>query len=602
MAETLRLVLDTPAGARQFLLTGADATIGRAEQCEIVIEDELVSSRHGIFRATARGFTYADLGSRNGSALARAGTTALVPLPMGEETPIGAGDVLHLGSAAQPVQIRVERGEAPFAPARALDRTLVASRPIADLLARPATEVVALAARALSSDTPTALAEAALAYMGGAMPGARCAVRISGAGFQVDAGEALPVDAVAAARRYRQVVQLDSTDEGPMVVAPLLARGSLHGVLAAWWGPGGAARIPQLDAVNVAASLVALGAAALTVRSAPTEPTPEAGDPPEPLGGAPAFLAALDLVRRLASADVAVLIAGETGSGKELFARAIHTHSARKRGPFVAINCGAIPASLLESELFGHVEGAFTGAARPHAGVFEQAHGGTLFLDEIGEMPLAMQAGILRALESGEIRRVGDSKSRHVDVRLVSASHRDIREMVAARAFREDLMYRIEAARVRIPPLRERGDDVLLLAHHFLGVETRRAKKKIGGFSPEALIALGDYSFPGNVRELKNEIARAVALTPEGGHVLASALSERLTPASGLSSAREARPRTLREAVELAERHTVEQALARAEGNVAQASRDLGLTRPGLYKVLVRLGLRAPAGAGESEA
>jgi transcriptional regulator with PAS, ATPase and Fis domain len=307
-------------------------------------------------------------------------------------------------------------------------------------------------------------------------------------------------------------------------------------------------------------------------------------------------------VRRLASADVAVLIAGETGSGKELFARAIHTHSARKRGPFVAINCGAIPASLLESELFGHVEGAFTGAARPHAGVFEQAHGGTLFLDEIGEMPLAMQAGILRALESGEIRRVGDSKSRHVDVRLVSASHRDIREMVAARAFREDLMYRIEAARVRIPPLRERGDDVLLLAHHFLGVEARRAKKKIGGFSPEALIALGDYAFPGNVRELKNEIARAVALTPEGGHVLASALSERLTPASGLSSAREARPRTLREAVELAERHTVEQALARAEGNVAQASRDLGLTRPGLYKVLVRLGLRAPAGAGESEA
>jgi two-component system NtrC family response regulator len=163
-------------------------------------------------------------------------------------------------------------------------------------------------------------------------------------------------------------------------------------------------------------------------------------------------------------------------------------------------------------------------------------------------------------------------------------------------------MYRIEAARVRIPPMRERGDDVLLLAHHFLGVEARRAHKKIGGFSPEALIALGDYAFPGNVRELKNEIARAVALTPEGGHVLASALSERLTPAAGLSAARETRPRTLREAVELAERHTVEQALARAEGNVAQAARDLGLTRPGLYKVLVRLGLRAPAGAGESEA
>ncbi len=601
MAHTLRLLLE--GEARQFLLTGGDATIGRAEQCEIVLEDELVSSRHGIFRSTAMGFTYADLGSRNGSAVRPAGQEALRALPVGEEVLIGPGDLLLLGSLSQPVRIRVEAGDAPFAPTRVLDRTMVASQPLADLLERPATEMVALAAQAIAADTPDALAAAALEYVVGAAPGATCAVLLVGAGYRALAGAEVPPEALAAARNQRDVVQLDG-ERGALVVAPLVARGSWHGLLAAWWSSRASAA-PRVDlgAMNVAASLVALGASALTVRVDQAEARATDGpDVHPPLGSAPSFRAALDLAQRLASSEVSVLLQGETGSGKELFARAIHDHSPRRARAFVALNCGAVPPSLLESELFGHVEGAFTGAARTHAGVFEQAHGGTLFLDEVGEMPLAMQAGILRALENGEIRRVGDTKARHVDVRVVSATHRDIAEMVQARTFRADLMYRMEAARVRIPPLRERGDDVLLLAHHFLGLEARRAKKKIAGFSPEALLVLGDHPFPGNVRELRNEIARAVALTSDGGHVLASAFSDRLTPAAALVGEREQRPRTLKESVELAERHTVEQALARAEGNVAQAARTLGLSRPGLYKVLVRLGLRSAASsAGEGE-
>jgi two-component system response regulator AtoC len=290
---------------------------------------------------------------------------------------------------------------------------------------------------------------------------------------------------------------------------------------------------------------------------------------------------------------------GETGSGKELFARMIHQLSGRAQGPFVAINCGAIPASLLESELFGHVEGAFTGAAKARAGVFEQAHGGTLFLDELAEMPLLMQASLLRALENGEIRRVGDSKPKKVDVRLVSATHRDLQQMVGLGSFRADLMYRLEAAQIRIPPLRERSEDVVPLAHHFLGIEARRNRKRILGFTPEALIGLREHPFPGNVRELRNEIARAVALTADGSHVAPSAFSERISPQREDKPPVETRARTLKECVAIAERHAVELALARAQGNVSRAARELGLSRPGLYKVLVRLGLRSAAGEAE---
>ncbi|MCC7382132.1 MAG: sigma 54-interacting transcriptional regulator [Deltaproteobacteria bacterium] len=604
MASTLRLAFVAPSGEEhQFVLAGRDASIGRAEHSDIILAAETVSARHGIFRANALGYTYTDLGSRNGSGIRRGTTGAVVGIPAGEEVEIAAGDTLLLGSSDAPFEIRVEEGRAPFAPARSLERTLAASHPLADLLQVQGGGMASLAARAIAAEGPAELAAAALDYLRQAITGAAGAtVEMVGAGFSISAGDAAPADLRVAARQRRDVARFEGGADGAIaIVAPLIARGTWHGCLAAWSSASDREHLSRapLEPLGVAASLVGLAASALAVRaeekSARPSFDPDDGGAQRPLGTAPAFVAALELAHRLAHSDISVLLAGETGSGKELFARLIHEESPRAAGPFVAINCGAIPPSLLESELFGHVEGAFTGAARAHAGVFEQANGGTLFLDELAEMPLPMQAGILRALENGEIRRVGDTKIRQVDVRVVSATHRDLAAMSESGAFRSDLMYRVQAVRIHIPPLRERADDVLQLAHVFLGREARRAKKRIPGFSPEALLCLAEYPFPGNVRELKNEIARAVALTVSDSYVAPTAFSEKIAPLGGGRPASEQRPRTLKECVELAERTAVELALARSKGNVSQAARDLGLSRPGLYKVLVRLGLRRDA-------
>lgn len=603
---TLRLVLEVDDGSeRQFLLSGNDAIIGRADQGDIVIPHETVSGRHGMFRANAMGYTYTDLGSRNGSAIERQGK-GVIALPVGEELSIQPGDVILLGSAEHPARLRVEEGRAPLAPVRSIERTLVATSALADLLTESPTQMIGLAAQAIAATTPEKLAEAALEYLRAAIPPAvGHAVVLAGGGFTVRAGDPLPADLEAEANVRRDVACFEGQDYGSAVVAPLVARDAWHGVLAAWTRRADRNSLTRalIQPLDIAAPLVALSVSALVVRTEQADALraleADAEDSSDPIGSAPDFVASLDLARRLAASQVAILLSGETGCGKEVFARTIHENSPRRAGPFVAINCGAIPPSLLEAELFGHVEGAFTGADKARAGVFEQAHGGTLFLDELGEMPLAMQAGILRALENGEIRRVGDTKTTNVDVRLVSATHRDLAQMVEAKTFRADLMYRLDAAKIRIPPLRERGDDVVQLAHKFLAVEARHAHKRVLGFAPEALLVLTEYGFPGNVRELKNEIARAVALTPEGSRVVPTAFSEKVYARRGGEEAEvvaaEPQIRTLKEAVEIAERHTIEQALARTEGNLSQAARDLGVTRPGLYKVLVRLGLRMPS-------
>jgi transcriptional regulator with GAF, ATPase, and Fis domain len=217
-------------------------------------------------------------------------------------------------------------------------------------------------------------------------------------------------------------------------------------------------------------------------------------------------------LHRAAATDTTVLIEGESGTGKELFARALHALSPRADQPFVAINCAAIPDTLLETELFGHEKGAFTGAAARKPGRFEVAHRGTLFLDEIGELPLLLQAKILRALELKQFERVGGTQSLHVDVRVVAATNRQLRQLVAERRFREDLYFRLSVFPIVVPPLRERGDDVLTLARHFIERYCRELNKKLLSFAPAALEELRAYPWPGNVRELQNCIERAVIL------------------------------------------------------------------------------------------
>lgn len=220
----------------------------------------------------------------------------------------------------------------------------------------------------------------------------------------------------------------------------------------------------------------------------------------------------LELARRVAKVDSTVLITGESGVGKERVARLIHDGSSRPDGPFVAINCGAVPESLLESELFGHARGAFTGATQDRAGIFEAAHGGTLLLDEIGEVPPAMQVKLLRTLQEREVRRVGENKNRKVDVRVLAATNRDLPAEVHAGRFRQDLFYRLRVVELRVPPLRERREDVLALARTFLRNAAERMRRKVTAITPAAANQLVRYGWPGNVRELENAIERAVVL------------------------------------------------------------------------------------------
>ncbi|MDY7225429.1 sigma-54-dependent Fis family transcriptional regulator [Hyalangium rubrum] len=235
--------------------------------------------------------------------------------------------------------------------------------------------------------------------------------------------------------------------------------------------------------------------------------------PKDSLGKSPAMRRVRDLAERVAQVDSTVLITGESGVGKEVLARFIHERSVRAAGPFVAINCGAVPENLLESELFGHTRGSFTGATQDRTGLFEAAQGGTLFLDELGEVPLSMQVKILRALQEREIRRVGENTHRSVDVRVLAATNKDLTAEIRAGRFRQDLYYRLRVVEIRIPPLRERHDDILALARMFLARSASRLQRKVSGLSPEAANQLLRHPWPGNVRELENTLERAVVLT-----------------------------------------------------------------------------------------
>ncbi len=299
---------------------------------------------------------------------------------------------------------------------------------------------------------------------------------------------------------------------------------------------GGAAELAErlaalVDEARAAGQLAALGdalgAAAREARQAQDaeQPTLAEGEIPQRfgmVGASAAMKRVFELIARIAPSDVAVLVLGETGTGKELVARALHTYGKRAKKPFLAENCAAVPAELLESELFGHKRGSFTGAHADRAGHFVAADGGTVFLDEIGDMPLPMQAKLLRVLQEGEVRPVGSNTTTKVDVRIVAATNKDLRAMCSAGTFREDLYFRLNVIAIPLPPLRERKDDIPLLARFILNSigEELSVEPRI---APEALAALGRWRWPGNVRELENELRRAVALS--GGDVQLEALS-----------------------------------------------------------------------------
>jgi two-component system response regulator GlrR len=294
----------------------------------------------------------------------------------------------------------------------------------------------------------------------------------------------------------------------------------------------------------------------------------------------PAMDALLAEARLAAQSEAAVLIQGESGTGKELLARAIHRASPRHSKPFVAINCGAIPAELLESELFGHVKGAFTGAGRDHPGLFLSAQGGTVFLDEIGDMPPPLQVKLLRVLQEGEVRPVGATETRTVDVRILSATHRNLEEAIVSGEFREDLYYRLNVVNLALPPLRERREDIPLLAQHFLSALTEKYQRRIHGFAPDALDMLVAADWPGNIRQLHNVLEQCVALCTTAtipATLVARALRDKPAEIQPLAEARAA-----------FERDYLITLLKLTRGQVSEVARLAGRNRTEVYRLLQR--------------
>jgi two-component system NtrC family response regulator len=305
----------------------------------------------------------------------------------------------------------------------------------------------------------------------------------------------------------------------------------------------------------------------------------------EMLGACPQMQRIYAIIRKVSDTDLPVLIVGESGTGKELVAAAIHQQGPRKDGPFVPINCSAIPATLLESELFGHEKGAFTGAHVQRKGQIELAQGGTLFLDEIGELSLPLQVKLLRFLQERQIARVGGREQIPVDTRVVAATNTDLKQAMQDGRFREDLYYRLGVVVMTLPPLRERGADILMLATSLCTRYATEYRKQISGFTPQALRAIEAHSWPGNVRELENRIKRAIVMT-EGSRVTAEDLE--LAQASGQIAGVSL---NLKEAREALERGLVREALVRFKGNITQAAAALGISRPTFYELMEKLGI-----------
>jgi DNA-binding NtrC family response regulator len=309
------------------------------------------------------------------------------------------------------------------------------------------------------------------------------------------------------------------------------------------------------------------------------------------VGQSEAMIDVFKMIHKVKDSKATVLIVGETGTGKEVVARAIHYNSVRSRKPFLPVNCGALTESLLESELFGHVRGAFTGAVRDKQGVFEVADGGTIFLDEVGDITPGLQQKLLRVLENGEIQPVGSTSRKIADIRVLAATNRDIEAMLPLGTFREDLYYRLNVVTLRVPPLRERTDDIALLARHFLRKYGSENRKSISGISADALRLLERYKWPGNVRELENTIARATLLET-ADEITPESLPDKLQGRAESVTGNEEKDF---HSLEEVEKRYIARVLERTGGNKGKAAKILGINRTSLWRMMNRLGIEDPS-------
>jgi DNA-binding NtrC family response regulator len=377
-------------------------------------------------------------------------------------------------------------------------------------------------------------------------------------------------------------IAVDVSNEPCEAAEPIRYCGEIIGAVAGRWTAGAAVEATRTSSLlRVAALALASSVRAMLDRTAPTSTTPAWEDL---LGESPQACTLRESIARVARAPFPVLIQGESGSGKELVARAIHRLSSRRERRFCALNCAALSDDLIEAELFGHARGAFTGAVGERAGLFEEADGGSLFLDEIGELSARAQAKLLRVLQDGEVRRVGENISRRVDVRIIAATNRRLEQEAAAGRFRADLRFRLDVVRIEVPPLRDRAGDVPLLAARFWDDAAGRVGSR-ATLTPDAVAALTRYEWPGNVRELQNVIAWVAVQSPRRGRIGQAALPAHVAQAGAPQET------TFEAAREEFERRFVKAALANADGQRARAAQALGITRQGLAKMMRRLGL-----------
>ncbi len=635
MAAVIRLEVLEGQDKGRVLDTSEDVvSIGRAPGNTLVLNDWHISGEHGTIHAAGDKFTYRDLRSTNGSAIVRAAATSAIDEARNWEAGLENGDRLILGDREHPVLLSFASSEGP-------DRARV-------MAVRTVEELGQVEGKALADPQELKNLHAALKRVGGALDLDEVLDEVAEAAFELvpkathvtialedDEGRHVPIRtrvrgqksttepipitrsvfrkvvaeraAVLAANAIEEVAKTESIMGAHILSTmgvPLWKGDRLIGVLQVDnRSSPGIFRERDLDMVMLLSAQASLAVAnarlhrqvQLQAEAASKENVflkqRERRRFDKMIGDSPAMRSLFDQLAKVIDTRVTVLIEGETGTGKELVASSIHYTSKRKEKLFVAQNCAALPETLLESELFGHKKGAFTGADQDKKGLFEIADGGTLFLDEVTEMPLSLQSKLLRVLQEGEVWPLGSSSVKSVNVRIVAATNRILEEEVKGGRFREDLYYRLKVFPIRLPPLRERREDIPLLAGFFLERYSKEMGKHVGGFSQQAMELLQAYKWPGNVRELENEVQRLVIQLDAGGFALPEHLSPRIRQVENLLDRINPSKGTLKDMIDQVEKWILVEALRDHGGNKSATAKTLGITREGLHKKLAKLGL-----------
>ena len=633
--------------APQNLTEGMMFTVGRTEGCDIVLERDHVSGEHGEFVFHRGSLFYRDMRSTNGSVLDRGGEST----PLGEEfgwaAQLQSGDVLRVGDPTDALCLHIEmEGESPEdgggePPVLAVSRLHEVRELLGRFEADPLrtarlyqaakliggslelVQVCKSACAAIFNLLPTATNVSVLLDQRRSDPDGKGLRRADFVPFLSVDREGAQVQGERASRHVINnvleergaIVICDTTDISPsqsiikaqirsLIGVPLAVGDRIVGILQVDnRSSHGLFSQENLDELIVLAAHVALSLenARLFQRVKVAEErlqrenrflrTKEGREFRDIIGDSPAMHRVFELVDRVVDTNATVLVTGETGTGKELIARAIHERSNRKDKLFVAQNCSALPESLLESELFGHKKGAFTGADQDKKGLFEIAHHGTMFLDEVGEMDPALQSKLLRVLQESEIRQVGAMYPKKIDTRVIGATNRNLEDEVAKGAFREDLYYRLNVFPIHLPPLRERREDIPELAEHYLRKFCREFNRPFMQLSPQSLGLMQSYRWPGNIRELQNEIQRIVIHGVPGDLVMPEHLADRIGQAANLVTKVNPAKGGLKDMMDEVERWILVQSLAEHNGNKTQAAKTLKITREGLHKKLARFGL-----------